>query len=214
MKKLTISPIAFNQMGIVDYFKLSTLLENAEWHSLEFNNWPESYPYEPNARFKIGYTNDALIVQFDVDEEQLRGQYSEPNQNVWEDSCVEFFVSFDGRKNYYNIEFNLIGTGLIGYGSADKTTRNRLEAVEIERIRTFSMIERDGNRKHWSMIEVIPFTVFKFDALTDLKGKQVHGNFYKCGDHLKQPHFMSWNKIENPTPNFHLPQYFGELLFG
>jgi len=214
MKKLTILPIASDMERAVDYYKLSELLKGFEWHSLEFNNWSESFPYKPDIRFRIGYTQDALVLQYDVVEEQLRGSYSEINENVWEDSCVEFFISFDGRKNYYNLEFNLIGTGLIGYGSADKRTRNRLSATEIKQVRTFSMIERHGDSKHWSMIEVIPFAVFKFDHVVNVKEKSIHGNFYKCGDHLKRPHFVSWNKIENPTPNFHLPQYFGELVFG
>lgn len=26
-----------------------------------------------------------------------------------------------------------------------------------------------------------------------------------------QPHYIAWNAVDHPTPNFHLPQYFGEL---
>jgi len=214
MKKLTILPIVGELTHTPDYNTLSKLLGNLESHSLEFNNWSESFPYKPEVQFKIGYTPEYLVLQYDVVEEQLRGNYSEINENVWEDSCVEFFISFDGCKNYYNLEFNLIGTGLIGYGPAEKAARNRLEATEIEKVRTFSLITRNGSDKRWSMIEVIPLSVFKFDDFVDLKGKLIHGNFYKCGDHLKQPHFISWNKIENPTPNFHLPQFFGEMVFG
>jgi hypothetical protein len=214
MKKLTILPIASNLAGELNFNRLSDLTKDLACHMLAYDNWSESYPYKPVVRFRIGYTESAFLLQFDVEEEQMRANYAEMNQNVWEDSCVEFFISFDDRKNYYNIEFNLIGTGLIGYGSADKATRNRLSIAEIETVQTFSMIERHGEKKHWSMIQVIPFTVFKFSETSDLKGKRVYGNFYKCGDKLQNPHFVSWNKIENPTPNFHLPQYFGELIFG
>jgi hypothetical protein len=214
MKKLTILPIVAELTNTLDYNTLSKLLGHLESHALEFNNWSESFPYKPEVQFKIGYTQEHLVLQYDVVEEQLRGNYSETNQNVWEDSCVEFFISFDGRKHYYNLEFNLIGTGLIGYGPAEKASRNRLDTTTIEQVRTYSLIERNGSDKRWSMIEVIPFTVFQFDDLVDLKGKLIHGNFYKCGDHLKQPHFISWNKIENPTPNFHLPEFFGEMVFG
>ena len=38
------------------------------------------------------------------------------------------------------------------------------------------------------------------------------GNFYKCGDETKTPHYGSWNPIENPTPDFHRPEGFGELV--
>ncbi|WP_293888176.1 MULTISPECIES: carbohydrate-binding family 9-like protein [unclassified Sphingobacterium] len=214
MKKLTILPIAADLTKDLDYKTLSELMSDLETQSLSCNNWSESFPYKPEVQFKIGYTAEYLVLQYEVIEEQLRGHYSEANQNVWEDSCVEFFVSFDGCKHYYNLEFNLIGTGLIGYGTAEKAARNRLDTSEIEKVRTFSLIMRNGSDKRWTMIEVIPLSIFKFDELVNLKGKIIHGNFYKCGDHLKQPHFISWNKIENPAPNFHLPQFFGEMVFG
>ncbi|WP_293885494.1 MULTISPECIES: carbohydrate-binding family 9-like protein [unclassified Sphingobacterium] len=214
MKKLTILPIAADLTKDLDYKTLSELMSDLETQSLSYNNWSESFPYKPEVQFKIGYTAEYLVLQYEVIEEQLRGHYSEANQNVWEDSCVEFFVSFDGCKHYYNLEFNLIGTGLIGYGTAEKAARNRLDTSEIEKVRTFSLIMRNGSDKRWTMIEVIPLSIFKFDELVNLKGKIIHGNFYKCGDHLKQPHFISWNKIENPAPNFHLPQFFGEMVFG
>ena len=214
MKKLTILPIAADLTKDLDYKTLSELMSDLETQSLSYNNWSESFPYKPEVQFKIGYTAEYLVLQYEVIEEQLRGHYSEANQNVWEDSCVEFFVSFDGCKHYYNLEFNLIGTGLIGYGTAEKAARNRLDTSEIEKVRTFSLIMRNGSDKRWTMIEVIPLSIFKFDELVNLKGKIIHGNFYKCGDHLKQPHFISWNKIKNPAPNFHLPQFFGKMVFG
>lgn len=215
MKKLVIRPILSNVTDRPTFSQLSDLMINVPWNWLGHSNWSELYPYIPQVRFKLGYTQHALILQFDVEEEQLRGHHSEANENVWEDSCVEFFVSFDGCNTYYNIEFNLIGSGLIGYGPADKTLRNRLSSAEIESVQSYSAIERrSGSDKRWSIIEVIPLTVFKFDKISALKGERIHGNFYKCGDHLKNPHFLSWNQIDNATPNFHLPQFFGELIFG
>ena len=42
-------------------------------------------------------------------------------------------------------------------------------------------------------------------------GMTLRANFYKCGDDTAQPHYIAWNAVDHPTPNFHLPQYFGEL---
>ena len=39
------------------------------------------------------------------------------------------------------------------------------------------------------------------------------GNFYKCGDMLSKPHFLSWNPIDTPSPDFHVPASFGLLTF-
>ena len=73
MKKLTILPIAAELANTLDYHTLSKLLNNFESHSLEFNNWSESFPYKPEVQFKIGYTQEYLVLQYDVVEEQLRG---------------------------------------------------------------------------------------------------------------------------------------------
>lgn len=40
----------------------------------------------------------------------------------------------------------------------------------------------------------------------------LRGNFYKCGDLTAEPHYLSWSPIAFERPNFHLPEFFGELL--
>jgi hypothetical protein len=37
-------------------------------------------------------------------------------------------------------------------------------------------------------------------------------NFYKCADKTKKPHFLSWQPIHLPNPDFHCPQFFGEIV--
>src|SRR3546814_9695772 len=62
-----------------------------------------------------------------------------------------------------------------------------------------------------SLLLHIPLAVFDAHVVGSLAGRRCTGNFYKCGDDLPEPHYVAWNPIDNPTPNFHLPQYFGEL---
>ncbi|MCK4879544.1 MAG: hypothetical protein KAS82_02750 [Bacteroidales bacterium] len=54
---------------------------------------------------------------------------------------------------------------------------------------------------------------FHFSTLDTLSGLDAHANFYKCGDKLKQPHFLSWKPVLCSTPDFHTPRYFGQLSF-
>ena len=49
------------------------------------------------------------------------------------------------------------------------------------------------------------------DFLPD--GKEITANFYKCGDDLTVPHFVSWNPIKTEKPDFHRPEFFGKLKF-
>jgi hypothetical protein len=40
----------------------------------------------------------------------------------------------------------------------------------------------------------------------------LRANFYKCADNTRIPHYVSWNPIEVASPDFHRPEFFGELL--
>lgn len=174
-------------------------------------NW-EIYPYAPTVSFKIGYTDNSILLQYNVNEKHLKACYSEYNDAVYKDSCVEFFFSFDGI-HYYNFEFNCIGNALVAHGTSDKTSRVYLSKNQIDTIQVNSHIQRKGSDFSWNLTVNIPINIFIHDHIKTLKGLKCTGNFYKCGDDLPIPHFLSWNAIHHPEPNFHLPAFFGELIF-
>jgi len=211
MKTLEIEKIGVQEL-IGDYASLAKTMSSLAWHDINSAPWQAEFPYIPCVQFQVAYTDQAILVHYSVQEEYVKGQYIRPNENVWEDSCVEFFISFDNRETYYNVEFNVLGVGLVGYGTSVKSNRNRLSAEEILQINAFSSVQTIDGKKSWQQILQIPFSVFKVNV-EDLKGKQAHANFYKCGDALPNPHFIAWNDINYPTPNFHLPQFFGEVSF-
>jgi hypothetical protein len=45
-------------------------------------------------------------------------------------------------------------------------------------------------------------------------GVKWRANLYKCADATSHPHWLTWSKVDYNRPNFHLPDYFGELEFG
>lgn len=194
------------------YHALSQQMEILPWQPIAHVNW-SAFPYKPEAHFQIAHDNQRIFVHYAVEEEFVKAQYVRINEAVWEDSCVECFLSFDGKVSYYNIEFNVLGTGLIGAGSRIKEERVRLEPKVTATIQTATSVVQVNGRKKWHMILVIPTTVFVNDRIEALSGMTAHANFYKCGDGLPMPHFLSWNKIDSPTPNFHLPDFFGEIVF-
>ena len=65
------------------------------------------------------------------------------------------------------------------------------------------------------VIVAIPFAIIEKYASLKKPGQGVKwkANFYKCGDKTSHPHWLTWSVVENPKPNFHLPQYFGTLQF-
>lgn len=191
----------------------------------------KDYPYLPEVTFKIARTAKGLLLKYNVIEEYIRAVHDKTNDPVYEDSCVEFFLSAD-KRHYYNFEFNCIGTALISFGTS-REDRKWIEPSRIEQIKRFpSMgtkpfaegVQKKGPYK-WELSVYIPFSFFnETDAMRNNlqlrsitsragDGKAYRANFYKCGDKLPEPHYVSWNRIETEAPDFHRPEYFGELIF-
>lgn len=189
---------------------VSLLLDKLARYSLEFSPWP-AYPYKPQVRFSIAHASDRILLKYYVEEKTISAAEGNINGRVWEDSCVEFFISF-GEKEYYNLEFNCIGTALVGYGNK-KTDRELLPEVIIKGLGFQSLIQNSYGLICWELTIVIPLKLFIHHQLSSLVRKHCRVNFYKCGDALPEPHFLSWSDIQSEEPNFHLPEFFGEALF-
>ena len=178
-------------------------------------NWKE-YPYAPDVHFRILHTGNEIWLKFFVQEKHIRAIETQTNGPVHKDSTVEFFISLDGN-NYYNFEFNCIGTRHLAYGSG-RENRTRISPEIAEKIRIKSTLgekpfEEKSGDFHWEMMLQIPLECFVFDTLKSLNGIEATANLYKCGDDTSEPHFISWNPIETATPDYHRPEFFGEIIF-
>lgn len=215
MKELNIKHIESSEIKAAD---VPSLLDKAGivFNRIDTVNWTE-YPYCPEAGFRLAYTDNAILLNYKVKEDSIRAIAPNDNGNVWEDSCVEFFSIPADDGIYYNIECNCAGTLLVGAGNC----RNGRKHAPLELLRNadrWSSLGRNPfDEKHgvheWELALVIPFTTFFMHEISSLKGKSLKSNFYKCGDGLQVPHFLSWNPIETETPDFHRPDYFGTLHF-
>jgi hypothetical protein len=191
--------------------ELSVLLDNHESHLLDIHLWKDN-TYAPKVNFTVAYTADSILLKYNVLENELIAYYREINDPVYEDSCVEFFIKFDGDMNYYNLEFNCMGTALMGYGSG-KHERITIPNAAVSKIKSRSHIQTISGDIYWQLSLIIPFKVFVYHSFTSLKNKVCSANFYKCGDKMSYPHFLSWNNIDHPFPNFHLPEFMGKINF-
>lgn len=180
-------------------------------------DWEEAYPYAPQVEFAMAYTDEALLLHYRVTEASVRAMAGRDNGPVWEDACVEFFSMPGGDDVYYNIECNCTGTLLIGAGSA-RSNRRHASQVILDQVSRWASLGREGFDERvgecsWEVALVVPFSVFFLHDLHSMDGKSVRANFYKCGDKLQTPHFLSWSPIELPKPDFHCPASFGTLHF-
>jgi hypothetical protein len=195
---------------------LSFLLDSYPTNTIGMVPWPR-YGYKPDVNFTIAYGSDCIFIKYYVTEKTVRAVYSQPNQPVYKDSCVEFFVAFGDEKEYYNFEFNCAGTCLVGFGE-NREDRKLLPEPVIRMIRHHAQLKVVNNQGEgniaWELTLMIPLEAFYYHSLESVDGWQCRANFYKCGDDLPDPHFLTWNHIKSADPDFHLPEFFGKIKFG
>lgn len=214
MNKLIISKInatGVTAQGIPALFRENKILYNR----VENINWPKEFPYCPKMQFGIAHTGEEFLIHYCVEEQSVRAVAQKDNDNVWEDSCAEFFISPAADGLYYNIECNCAGTLLLGVGEGRNNRQLAVPEItrQIDRWASLGRTPFDTRNQptRWELALRIPYTVFFRHNITSLDGLTLKGNFYKCGDKLPVPHFISWNPIGTPTPDFHCPQFFGKL---
>lgn len=215
MKQLEVNKISIANIPIE---AIPALLDKEKVAFQEINNvnWKDSYPYSPCVKFRIAKTNNSFIVNFKVTEDSIKASTERDNGSVWTDSCVEFFVIPENDDIYYNIECNCAGTILIGAGK-ERENRERASQETLDLVQRWASLGRDPfdekmEETTWEVVLIIPFTAFFKHNITQLEGRTIKANFYKCGDELSKPHFLSWNAIDLPKPDFHCPQFFGSLI--
>lgn len=185
-------------------------------HRIDILNWKE-YNYRPDVKFSIAHNGSAIFIKYYVRENYVKAEKTRTNDSVSKDSCVEFFVAPANDGMYYNFEFNSIGTCLAGSGTGrhDSKTIDPALADKIARlpdISTKPFAERKGDIE-WTLTVAIPVELLFRHETGDLGGQSFRANFYKCGDELSRPHYLTWNPVAWEKPDFHRPESFGLINF-
>lgn len=213
------SPNASDSNGISDNSKQSYTITYAkelpDWKEIpyiEIGNQQWLDPVDITAYAQLCYSDDALFVHMWAKENNIRATYpkSDVLGHTYEDSCLEFFVSpVSGDTRYINFEYNPNGCVCVQIGT---TKEDRIRMVFEEDIFKAEPNQMDGG---WEITYRIPFSFLKnlYPEFEAESGKQIAGNFYKCGNLTVQKHYISWNPIDSETPNFHCPKDFGILTF-
>ena len=186
------------------------------WLSIDQVNWPDSFPCRPEVRVELTNDHETLFLSYHVMGEQLRAVTTEDQGPVWEDSCVEFFCRVPGERHYMNFETNCIGAMVASRRLSrdeDVVLLPPEQMALIQRRCTYprEVIEEKDGFFEWQVDLQIPLSlIFRDQKLVFPQTLQV--NFYKCADKTKQPHYLSWQPIRLPKPNFHCPEFFGEVI--
>lgn len=189
-----------------------------EFVGVDNHCWAGDFPYRPRMEVRMAHNGGQLLINYRVTEECVRAVAPHDNGSVWEDSCCELFLSPVADGTYYNMECNAAGTLLIGFGP-EREGRERAPQQVLDTVDRWSSLGRapfaDRNGEcTWQLCLAVPTKAYWHHGLASFDGLHVKGNVYKCGDKLPHPHFLSLFPIDLPKPDFHRPDFFGEVVFG
>ena len=176
--------------------------------------------YRPPVEVKLCYSRSFLHVRFRVGERRVRVKYLKFQDPVYKDSCVEFFIDAfpESRLGYVNFETNAAGTLLAAFGP-DRFNRKPLWPEDLGGFDVSASVTGPLDGEHggdsWTLEYRVPLALFrKIYALEVRPGHRAAANFYKCGDETEFPHYGAWSRVDTPSPDFHRPDFFGEVIFG
>ena len=218
---IIVAKVAFSSSApSIDQVKAKFEEAGIEWNAIDKVNW-NTHTYKPEVSFRIMHSDSEIYLQFKVRENGVRATYGfDAGSRPYTDDCVEFFmIPSDTEPSYFNLEMNAIGHGTFHWGPT-RQERHRSDDSIVSQIRRESTLGSEPfgtleGEQEWMLTIAIPKSLYaQMDKnLADFSGRTVKANFYKCGDDTATPHYLSWNPIGTPKPQFHAPEYFGDLKF-
>jgi hypothetical protein len=179
---------------------------------------PEHFPA---VEAKLAYNDLGIYVIFRVEDQYVQALRSKHQEGVYKDSCVEFFFSpaKDSEAGYFNLEMNCGGTMLFHHQEKPRAGQPLTPAAIAEVTVAHSLPKivspEITEPVTWTVEYGIPFSILKDIQSFDLptSGTIWRANLYKCADETSHPHWLTWAPIDLPQPNFHVPDFFGTLVF-
>lgn len=206
-----------DKLNDIDIESAVDILETfGKQETIDSVNWAKEFSYRPITFFNLARSNDSIFIKFNVRGNMLRAIYSNDQEPVNEDSSVEFFCKTVTDEYYNNFEFNCIGTCAAAKRKNRKEDIIRFSLVELQTIERYPSIGRRAFNEmegmfEWELTVKIPYVLMGIDPKN--LPEKIMGNFYKCADGTDSPHYLSWNPIKTEKPDFHCPEFFGELYF-
>lgn len=188
-------------------------IERAEVACYPWGGGERAYKtYGQLAYAKTGDEKAGLYIHMFCEEQHPVSKETRFNGPVCMDSCMEFFFGMyeatAPSERYLNFESNSLGVTYISFGER-RGGRVFLDDLGIERFPVSVQIGNDG----WEVFAFVSeVNLKKIFGLEDINENIVmKGNFYKCDENANAP-FGCWAPIVAPKPDFHRPEFFGEIV--
>lgn len=201
-------------------------LEKEQWDCvpvMQLVNFMGQKPLHfPKTEARVAYCGHDITVIFRVEDRYVRAAETQNRGRIWEDSCVEFFItpSEDISTGYFNIEMNCCGRFLCNHQIARGVNVIPMDDAGMSLFKIAHTVkgpvaEEIGTSTTWTVEYSFPVDVFlKYSsAVMPEPGVVWRANLYKCADLSSHPHWLTWAPVDSPVPDFHLPQSFGKIIF-
>jgi len=188
--------------------------ESANPANVSIFPWPASNveDFRPVTAAKMAICDGSLHVFMETNETELRVEEKGFSRVVCNDSCMELFLMPDPANSaqYLNWEFNPAGAMCLEIG----THRFDRHDIRHDNYRDLFQVKTEIHNDGWNIEYNIPLAFLRscFPSLELKHGHTMRGNFYKCGNKTAKPHFGCWSPIDLPKPDFHSPEFFGNLI--
>jgi hypothetical protein len=194
---------------------------NGDWGAVSkarVSRYPWGCEYQPDCAARLAWSEGGLLLMMEALEprENMRMTESGRSRFVHKDSCMEFFLQpVPGRdKGYINWEISPIGAYHVAVGTC-RHDRRRFSEDEIDdlALKPF-MDEAEGRAVRWGFTAELTadFIRRSFPDFSLKSGARMRGNFMKCGDETRTPHFGMWNPGVTPEPDYHREECFGDIV--
>ena len=163
-----------------------------------------------SAYAQLAYDDSRLYVRLHAEEPTIRAENTGILDQPCQDSCLEFFLSpAEGDARYLNIEMNPNCCLYFGIGTGRDDLVRLLPTQGVGALNAHCTRSETG----WDLYYSLPFSLLRLFFPAFHPHGIMRGNFYKCGDLTQQEHYLAWNRVACAEPDFHRPEFFGELVF-
>lgn len=195
-----------------DGFPWASAWETAPTHTF-CAEWQGKNPdAQRETQVQLLWTHENLYVHFRCRYRELTVfPDSEPNgrrDHLWDRDVAEIFLQPDASRPLHYLEFEVSPIGQWIALAIDRTTvPHKLSDLRCELRRRVSLNEHN---RSWTAALVIPMSslVNGFDP-----NEVWRVNFFRVEGKTEPRFYSTWSPTKTPTPNFHVPEAFGELVF-
>jgi hypothetical protein len=199
-------------------------LDEPAWHAardvgpFQFA-WHQSGEQEQTSA-RLLWDDRCLYAGFVCRDQHISAQFTERDQPVYRDDCVELFTAPNPDRGdaYFNFEMNVRAALLDQHHPSGRFSgRDRewnSQGVRVATQVAGTLNDDAGQDSHWTLEVAIPWENFAGVAqrLPPRSGDEWRLNLNRCGGETN-PQYSQWSPSATENPDFHRPENFGRIVF-